>query len=187
MPKQVDHGERRRQVAEALWRVTAEHGLEAVTLRQVAAEAGVSMGLVQHYFSGKDEMLLFAYECLRDRAGARVAALDLPAEPRARVRVLLVDLLPLDADRVVEAQVAVAFLARAAVRPEIAAVVREGQVWLRDFLAADLRAAGVRDAEHEADVLLALHDGLVGHVVSGYRTAARARGVLEGHLDRLLG
>jgi hypothetical protein len=39
MPRQVDHDLRRRQIAEAVWRLAARGGLENVTLRQVAAEA----------------------------------------------------------------------------------------------------------------------------------------------------
>jgi AcrR family transcriptional regulator len=35
------------------------HGLEAASLRNVAAEAGVSMGTVQHCFTGQQEMLDF--------------------------------------------------------------------------------------------------------------------------------
>ena len=39
MPKKVDHAERRRLIADALMRVAAEQGLEAVSLRHVAAAA----------------------------------------------------------------------------------------------------------------------------------------------------
>ena len=50
MPKKVDRQERRTRIADALMRVAADQGLEAVSLRHVAAEAGVSAGMVQHYF-----------------------------------------------------------------------------------------------------------------------------------------
>ncbi|NLZ97477.1 MAG: TetR family transcriptional regulator, partial [Micrococcus sp.] len=50
MPKIVDHEQRRRELAQAIWSIIALRGLSAVTLRSVAAEAGVSMGTVQHYF-----------------------------------------------------------------------------------------------------------------------------------------
>ncbi|MFH8634025.1 TetR family transcriptional regulator [Streptomyces lydicus] len=38
---------RRRQIAEALWRIAAERGLHEASLREVAAEAGVSLRAVQ--------------------------------------------------------------------------------------------------------------------------------------------
>ena len=60
MPKQVDREERRREIAAAVLRLVATRGVEAASLRAVAAEAGVSMGAVQHYFTTRDEMLRFA-------------------------------------------------------------------------------------------------------------------------------
>ena len=67
MPKQVDHQARRQEIADAVLRLAASQGLDAVTLRHVAAEAGVSMGRVQHYFATKDEMLLFAFQVISER------------------------------------------------------------------------------------------------------------------------
>src|SRR5690349_11779245 len=41
VPKRVDHGERRRQIANALLRTAATRGLHNTGMREVAAEAGV--------------------------------------------------------------------------------------------------------------------------------------------------
>lgn len=91
----VDHDARRRLIAEALWRVASRHGLDAVSLRHVAAEAGVSMGLVQHYFTTKEDMLRFALETIGERVtqriGHRVAALSDLSDPHGRVRTVLLD------------------------------------------------------------------------------------------------
>ena len=57
MPRRVDHQLRRKQLADAVMRLAATEGLEEVSLRHVAAEAGVSTGMVQHYFRTKDEMM----------------------------------------------------------------------------------------------------------------------------------
>src|SRR5271170_38995 len=72
MPRRVDREARRRAIAEAIFEVIGNRGLEAVSLRDVAAQAGVSMGSVQHYFSSKEEMLQFALGHMRDRALARL-------------------------------------------------------------------------------------------------------------------
>src|SRR5437870_1208569 len=58
MPKRVDHEERRREIVEAVIRITLKGGLTAATVREVAAEAGVSVRLVQYYFGSKDALLL---------------------------------------------------------------------------------------------------------------------------------
>jgi AcrR family transcriptional regulator len=72
MPKLVDHQERREQIASALMRVAAGQGLEAVSLRHVAAEAGVTSGMVQHYFPSKDSMMAFAMRSASARYEARI-------------------------------------------------------------------------------------------------------------------
>ena len=60
-------GDRRGLIVTAATRLFAEHGFDAVSLRQVAREAGVDPALVHHYFPGKDA--LFA------------ACVELPADP----------------------------------------------------------------------------------------------------------
>ncbi|NJP88880.1 TetR/AcrR family transcriptional regulator [Nonomuraea sp. FMUSA5-5] len=57
MPKQVDHDERRRELTAALLRIASTRGLQAVSMREVAAEAGVSLRVVQYYFANKQALL----------------------------------------------------------------------------------------------------------------------------------
>src|SRR5699024_5131185 len=49
-------------IAEAAWNIIENEGIEKVSIRRVAAEAGMSPGALRHYFSTKDEMLLFIIE-----------------------------------------------------------------------------------------------------------------------------
>lgn len=58
MPKIVDHEQQRERFAEAAIGLIARHGLEGVTMRAVAAEAGLSYGSLFHYFNSKDELLM---------------------------------------------------------------------------------------------------------------------------------
>lgn len=60
MPKVVDHDSQRVKFAEAAMSLIARHGLEGVTMRAVAAEAGLSYGSLFHYFNSKDELLMHA-------------------------------------------------------------------------------------------------------------------------------
>jgi AcrR family transcriptional regulator len=60
MPKIVDHDIQRVRFAEAAMRLIARHGLEGVTMRAVATEAGLSYGSLFHYFASKDELLMHA-------------------------------------------------------------------------------------------------------------------------------
>ncbi|HEY8756738.1 MAG TPA: TetR family transcriptional regulator C-terminal domain-containing protein [Candidatus Dormibacteraeota bacterium] len=190
MPKQVDQRARRRQIADAVWSVIADRGLESVSLRQVAAAAGVSVGLVQHYFGDKDEMVLFALGSMTHRVDARLSrgmvALRDQADARALVRAVLVELLPLDHDRAVEARVASAFLARAAVDPGVSAHLQEKHSRRHEFLASQLRCCGVKHPEQAASLLVALVDGLTLHTLAGHQTPDSALATLDDELDRLL-
>jgi AcrR family transcriptional regulator len=58
MPKVVDHDAQRVKFAEAAMSLIAQHGLEGVTMRAVAAEARLSYGSLFHYFGSKDELLM---------------------------------------------------------------------------------------------------------------------------------
>lgn len=195
MPKVVDHRERRRHIAEALWRVTVTHGLEGVSLRHVAAEARVSMGMVQHYFTTKDDMLLFSLGAMNERVTERVAhrvgSTAAPATPRSLLRAVLVEMLPLDEERRVEAHVGLAFLARAAIHPSVAAALRASFDELHRFVEEQVcraQAAGHAPVDLEPQIeaveLLAMVDGLTAHVLAGWRSADTALLLLDRRLDR---
>ena len=60
MPKIVDRVERRAAIAAAAAGAIADEGIEAVTMKGIAARAGVTTGAVTHYFNDKDEVILAA-------------------------------------------------------------------------------------------------------------------------------
>ncbi|MEV1044460.1 TetR family transcriptional regulator C-terminal domain-containing protein [Streptomyces sp. NPDC049916] len=185
MPRKVDHRARRELLADALMRLAATQGLDGVSLRHVAAEAGVSTGMVQHYFRTKDEMMTFAFTMVEDRIRARCETAEAPDAPRDLVRALLLQILPLDDTRRLEGHVGLAFLAYAAVKPAIQAGVREDAGRMRGFIAEQLRAAGTKgvDPDRAATGLLALVDGLGIHLLSRQYTERDAVAALDAQLD----
>ena len=52
---------RRRALVEATLTCIATLGMEGTTVREIAVKAGVTAGLIRHYFSSKDELVLAAY------------------------------------------------------------------------------------------------------------------------------
>jgi len=62
--------ERRQSLIEACARVLAEKGATGVSVRAICAEAGVSPGLLRHYFRGVSEAIAETYRW----TGARIAA-----------------------------------------------------------------------------------------------------------------
>ena len=72
MPKIVDHDEQRKVFTDAAMRLIARQGFEAVTMRKVASEAGLSYGSLFHYFDSKDDLLRHAIRRSTTEQGQRV-------------------------------------------------------------------------------------------------------------------
>ncbi|OUC93518.1 TetR/AcrR family transcriptional regulator [Streptosporangium minutum] len=196
MPRQVDHDRRRRQIAEAVWRLAARGGLEDVTLRQVATEAGVSARLLQYYFGTRDELLLGALEILNDdaeqRARERLATLGGAPGMHAVVRGVLLELLPLDAERRNRHLVYAAYFVRFLADPVLGKVARAAPHALEN-LVAGLIAQGQElgqvsrdvDAAAEATFLVAGADGIQATVLLGQRTPEEAVALIDHQLARI--
>ncbi|WSA81310.1 TetR/AcrR family transcriptional regulator [Streptomyces sp. NBC_01799] len=197
MPKRVDHAERRSEIAEALVRVAGRRGLHAVGMRDVAAEAGVSLRLVQYYFETKEKLLLYGLQHLAERFGERVAARSRAAGdspgPRAVIESLLMASLPTDEEsrafHLVYTSYAVlavtdqALAAQPFIRNPDAAEKAVAEL-LRQAQEADLVQPGV-DIQLEAVSLLAMSAGLGISVLVGQRSPQSAAAVLNHHLDRI--
>ena len=81
---------RRRQLIETTIDTMAEVGFVATTLGQIARRAGVSAGLVAHYFGDKDGLLEATMRALGARVSRGAAArLAEAATPRARVQAII--------------------------------------------------------------------------------------------------
>ena len=81
---------RRRQLVEVTIDSLAELGYVGTTLAQIAARAGVSPGLVAHYFGDKDGLLDAAFRSLARRVGDHVRArLRQVSTPRGRIQAVI--------------------------------------------------------------------------------------------------
>ncbi len=200
VPRRVDHEERRRQIADALVRTAATRGLHATGMREVAAEAGVSLRLVQYYFGTKEELLLAAMQQLAaqfsDRVLARIRRVSEPgsgASPRDVIAAILTEALPDDDERRTFTVVYTAYLALSLTDPALAIgpLARNSSV-VGDVIGAQLRAAqaagdmpGRLDPDLEAISLLTMSAGLGTSVLVGQSSAGQARAVIDYHLRRL--
>jgi betaine-aldehyde dehydrogenase len=81
---------RRRQLVEVTIDSLAELGYVGTTLAQIALRAGVSTGLVAHYFGDKDGLLDAAFRSLARRVGNQVRArLRQVSTPRGRIQAVI--------------------------------------------------------------------------------------------------
>ncbi|MEV6963810.1 TetR/AcrR family transcriptional regulator [Hamadaea sp. NPDC051192] len=197
MPKRVDHDVRRREIGEALLRIAASRGLQAASMREVAAEAGVSLRLVQYYFHSKNELLLGAMVYLGEQLSARVErhirARGLPPTPQSTVYGTLLAILPTDDESRRLTRTYAAYYTLVLAEPALGA--EHGGTYpdaLERFLTRQLQTAqeqGEVDpdlvAPTVAAALLALTNGLGSSVLGGQRDGAAAEAILTYHLDRL--
>ena len=163
--------ERRRQdLIEATLDCVAARGLQGATVRAIALRAGVTAGLIRHYFPGKEELLQAAYATLVGRMTEQAKA-PLAMEgagPRRRLAAFVqANLGP----PVVDARVFslwAGFIGRAHSDPALAAAHREGYLGFRDevealvaeVLSAEGRGAGEAELRGYAIAINAIIDGL---------------------------
>jgi AcrR family transcriptional regulator len=168
------------QLTDALLRLVVDGGLEAVSVRTVAKEAGVSVGAVQYHFKTKDDLLYAAYERVIDQVALRAREI-VPASPLDFVRQLLEELLPLDERRAAELKVAMAFSARAIYSERLAGLYALGYTALIDAV------AGALGSREQATAAVALTDGLAWQMQCAPERLGpdAALAALHAHLDRL--
>jgi len=196
MPKIVDPETRRTAVADALFRLAAREGLHRVSLRTVAAEAGLNVGSVRHYFENQAELMRFAMRSMIDRVSARleqrVEALGDPSrlpppERRTAATELLCELLPLDDIRRAETTVFLEFVTAARTDPSLADLAAEAAAGTRALARRVVQPSEVEDLELEVRRLTALLDGLSfdGVLHPDSLSPTQAAAVVRAHLDEL--
>ena len=192
-----DNEHRRRQIIEALRRITVRGGLGSATFREVAAEAEVSVGMVQHHFGTKEELLLATLHDLiarvSNRIFSRIAELGEAASPRAIVEAAVDEFLPIDEERHESALLFIAFHTASLTDSSLASA--EGMDFprvLSSSLADELRRAdragslapGI-DPEREALGVMTMIIGL-GHMVpAGTYSHEEAKALVAYTVDRM--
>jgi len=192
MPKIVDHEKRRKQIAEATWRVILEHGMEGATVRNIAKEAGLSLGALRHYFSTQDELLVYAMKLVKEQATARIdkiARMDLP--PKEKVLSILLEIVPANEETRAEMEVWFAFIAHTRHKKDVFDVKHDGVFFGIQRLVNLVNQLGFLRKELDLDIeterLYALVDGIALHALLEPNRVDKERvtKVLEQHLDSI--
>jgi AcrR family transcriptional regulator len=189
MPKRVDHSVRRREITEAVVRITLKGGLDSATFREIAAEAGVSVRLVQYYFGTKDDLLLATQRHVAQRSIERLRrwVSETDGSPRAWIRAFAGSFIPIDDESRVAMLMYVALHTASLVDPTLAwSEALEVPRGMHDAFANQLRRGRLRagiEPEREAALLTALVPSLAQGVLDGMHTAEQAYQLLDYALD----
>lgn len=189
----ADPDERRQSLIEATARCLAERGAAGISVRAICAEAGVSPGLLRHYFAGVSEAIAECYRWTGAQIAAALEAAVAAAErdPRARLLAFLAANFrpPIATGDLLASYVALWSLSRS--DPAVAAVRAEVYGDFRVRLEALLRAyrPDLEDARLPAIALTALIDGLWLELSQGGApfTAEEAEMLAGKWLDGLTG
>jgi AcrR family transcriptional regulator len=152
------------RILDALIELLATRGPDALSIRNVASAAGVSVGAVQHHFGTKEKLLQAAMLTVEQRFASRIADLlrDDPS-PESRLRAFCVEIAGLGNDDITEVVVWTVFAARSAVDNSIRQHHVSSWRHTEDVLRALIEAAypqAATDAGDSAALLLAVLDGI---------------------------
>lgn len=182
----VDHDERRRQIAEVTATVIAREGLEAATIRRIAAELGGPTKIITYYFAEKQELLHFTWRQIADQYFEQVASLA-PTDIIGR----LMAMAAADAAGDTRWRVYAAFWDRAARDPVFAELQRRHVALALGQIGETVRALGVApdQAERVSLLLNAIVQGISVQALADRElwTAERIRAALTDQVELLLG
>ncbi|MDQ7804516.1 TetR/AcrR family transcriptional regulator [Amycolatopsis sp. A133] len=192
MPKIIDHDQRRSDIVDVTWDLIVRGGIEAATMREIAAAAGFANGALKLYFPGKEDIIAATYE----RALAmmrRYIELDglrgLPA-----LREMCVSSMPIDEERITAGRVLLIFwqmsLSNRRMHDKYLEHVREWRGLLHRFLTEGREdgdiVTGTPDEQIVDEIVLLNAGANVMSLVAGeFSTVDLQHRHLESLLDRL--
>lgn len=191
MPKQVNHEERKLIIAEATWKVIIDKGIEGATVRSIADEANLSIGALRHYFTSQEELLIFAWELVKEKVTNRILAMyetDMSLD-ELLVRFCL-ELIPLHTQSQAEMTVWFNFISNAQYRHHFQQDdgILLGLTNVMKMLESNGRLKPTIEREDETETLYALVDGLAIHCMftPDRLTKERIIQIIVKHVNRIL-
>ncbi len=158
---------RREALLEAVLKIVAEVGADAVTHRRVAEVAGLPLASTTYWFDSKEHLLTAALELAAERDMARLQEFAVkPIDPQADPLTLAVDAILDPVDESLQGTrgsliATYALMLEAARRPTLRAITRRWSDSYLTVLSRLLRAAGSTESDTDAELLIAAADGLL--------------------------
>ena len=153
------------RILDAAVQLLADHGINGVRIAAVAAQAGVSSGLVHYHFGTRKELLADAFHHAYGYAADRGSGGEVGATVAERIVWRLERILPLPGHQEKEWAIWIELWVRALRDPELQAVAIQVYATIRAALVALLREGVQRgefvvaNPERVVDRLVALNDG----------------------------
>lgn len=177
-------------IISAVHRLITERGIEAASLRNVAAESDLNIGSVRYYFPSHTELLLAAAEAMVQRVTARIERhaeifLRGPENIREAAVDLLEEFLPIDEERRDEIILWLTFAETSRRIPELQPMTKTMIAGPRQLARTMIQHARLPAPAARGEALAAMLDGLALAMLHDpeYYTRRRARAVLRWQLE----
>ena len=161
--------ERRQQIRAAAARCFARKGIQATTMREIFAEAGLSAGAVYNYYRTKDDLIADGITASTAESADAITAAAAVLSLDEVIGQFLADLKAAASDG--RARATPMIHAEVAVRPDLLKMFQEGRSRIRDALRAQLARTRPDLSPQEtatlAGFVLAFYQGLVSEAALG--------------------
>ncbi len=133
--EKIDAETRRRQILDTTFLIASRDRLDGISIRGVAKEAGISMGLVSFYFGSKEGLLAGLLERVVDTIFSQgfQSTSDI-GSPNDRLYAVVENTLTLVLDRTGEIHILLDFWLRAGQHPGFGHTIQSGLVAFRDSI-----------------------------------------------------
>ncbi|WP_372664893.1 TetR/AcrR family transcriptional regulator [Amycolatopsis kentuckyensis] len=192
MPKIIDHDQRRRDIVDVTWDLIVRGGIEAATMREIAAAAGFANGALKLYFPSKEDIIAATYERALDMMRQYV---DLDGlRGLDALREICVSSMPIDEERITAGRVLMIFwqmsLGNRRMHDKYLEHVREWRGLLHRFLAEGREDGDIvteTPDEQIVDEIVLLNAGanVMSLVAGEFSTVGLQHRHLESLLERL--
>ena len=174
--------ETRGRILEAGLSCFARHGYHATPVRTIAAEAGVSQGLLYTYYSGKEDLLRAIFERTMEEVRSSLAGAEAASDPEEAIVELVRSALAAVAGQAAFWRLTYQLRMQEDVAAGLGPSLSEWSEAIRGRIEAMLRRAGMERPELEARTLFAAIDGAAQHYVldpEGYPAEAVAEAIVR--------
>ncbi len=192
MPKLIDHPKQKQEIAEAAWRVIVYQGMQKASARNIAKEAGLSLGAMRYYFSSQNELLGYANQLVHARLAEKIDAIfQDDVQPKEKIIRVMLCLLPSNNGLMLETSVRLSLKVAALHEDGFTGPVSDAAYSAAKNVISYLALLNllIKNADHEVETerLSALLDGLVLKALADPDAieAMEVRRILRYHLTSI--
>jgi len=196
MPKIVDHQKQKEKVAQAVWQVILQSGIDNASVRNIAEKANLSVSTMRHYFTNQSELLYFSMQLIIDRMEERIKsrAQQFEGSPFEASQKIVEFFIPFNNEEQIELQVWLSFNAKALSDDKMRELsdkmytdMYKGMEWALYILKESKLLKPDLDMKLEIDRLYGLVDGLAIHriIKPELLPSEQIRSIISRHLKEL--